>query len=46
MGNLHRDEKGTYAMGPVGDGYARIVVRDEDLTDGAASRRSPTSARG
>jgi 3-(3-hydroxy-phenyl)propionate hydroxylase len=36
MGNLHRDEKGTYAMGPVGDGYARIVVRDEDLTNGAA----------
>jgi 2-polyprenyl-6-methoxyphenol hydroxylase-like FAD-dependent oxidoreductase len=36
MGNLHRDEKGTYAMGPVGDGYARIVVRDEALTNGAA----------
>jgi 2-polyprenyl-6-methoxyphenol hydroxylase-like FAD-dependent oxidoreductase len=32
MGELHRDEKGVYAMGPVGDGYARIVVRDEDLT--------------
>ena len=36
MGNLHRDDKGTYAMGPVGDGYARIVVRDEDLTQSAA----------
>jgi 3-(3-hydroxy-phenyl)propionate hydroxylase len=31
LGQFHRDEKGVYAMGPLDDAYARIVVRDEDL---------------
>jgi 2-polyprenyl-6-methoxyphenol hydroxylase-like FAD-dependent oxidoreductase len=31
-GNIHRDEKGTYGLGPLGDGYMRIVVREEDLS--------------
>ena len=32
MGNFRRDEKGVYAIGKLDDGYARIVVRDEELT--------------
>ena len=32
VGTIHRDEKGTYAMGPADDGHVGIVVRDEDLT--------------
>jgi 3-(3-hydroxy-phenyl)propionate hydroxylase len=32
VGKLRRDEKGVYAMGLLDDGYARIVVRDEELT--------------
>jgi 2-polyprenyl-6-methoxyphenol hydroxylase-like FAD-dependent oxidoreductase len=32
VGELRRDEKGVYAMGLLDDGYARIVVRDEELT--------------
>ncbi len=31
MGNIRRDEKGVYAMGPLDDGHVGIVVRDEDL---------------
>jgi 2-polyprenyl-6-methoxyphenol hydroxylase-like FAD-dependent oxidoreductase len=32
VGNLHRDEKGVYAIGRLDDGHVRIVVRDEHLT--------------
>jgi 2-polyprenyl-6-methoxyphenol hydroxylase-like FAD-dependent oxidoreductase len=32
VGNPHRDEKGTYGIGPLGEGYVRVVVREEDIT--------------
>ncbi len=31
VGNIRRDEKGVFAIGPLDDGHVGIVVRDEDL---------------
>jgi 2-polyprenyl-6-methoxyphenol hydroxylase-like FAD-dependent oxidoreductase len=44
LGNLHRDEKGTYGMGPLGDGYVRIVVREDDVTNTAEPTLADLSA--
>lgn len=39
-GTIRSDEKGVFAIGPLEDGYMRIVVREEDLTH----TREPTPA--
>ena len=44
MGNLHKDEKGVYAIGPLDDGYVRVVVREEDLTRTAEPTLADLSA--
>ncbi|MBE2315923.1 FAD-dependent monooxygenase [Solirubrobacter sp. CPCC 204708] len=31
VGNLRRDDKGVYAIGKLDDGYARMVVREDEL---------------
>ncbi|HEY4276977.1 MAG TPA: FAD-dependent monooxygenase [Conexibacter sp.] len=32
VGHIRKDERGVSGIGPLGDGYLRVVVRDEDLT--------------
>jgi 2-polyprenyl-6-methoxyphenol hydroxylase-like FAD-dependent oxidoreductase len=44
VGNIRRDEKGVYAIGPLDDGHVGIVVRDEDLEDAGEPTLADLSA--
>jgi 2-polyprenyl-6-methoxyphenol hydroxylase-like FAD-dependent oxidoreductase len=44
VGKLRSDERGVYAIGKLDDGYARIVVREDDLTRAADPTQAELSA--
>jgi 2-polyprenyl-6-methoxyphenol hydroxylase-like FAD-dependent oxidoreductase len=44
VGNLHHDEKGIYGIGPLGEGWLRVVVREEALGGGGEPTLADLSA--